>query len=105
MASLFHATKGSVVTASACTSRRVGLLVQNVILVILDRFGRKKMSKLMTAGVLVSPLLDGREHVALNLDAVTASSRVVKGVENIIGDLVDGDIGVLPGIEYASIDD
>lgn len=71
-----------------------------MVLVILNRLGTKEMSKLMAARVLISPLLDSRKHVALDLDVIVACSRMVESTDNVVDDLVDGNIGILPSIEH-----
>lgn len=57
------------------------------------------MSKLVAAGVLVSPLLDSLEHVTLDLDMIVPSSRVVESTQDIVNDFVDRYASVFPSIE------
>jgi hypothetical protein len=52
--------------------------------------------------VLVGPLADGLEHVAMNLDAFIAQGRMMKGAEAVIHDFINGDVGVFPGEEDAA---
>lgn len=103
MSSISHIAKCPMVAATTTNTAAVALdLVKNVVLMILDRVGGEKMSKLVAAGVLVGPLLDSLEHVTLDLDMVVASSRVVERTEDVVDDFVDRDPSVFPSIEDAT---
>lgn len=79
------------------------LLVENVVLALANRVGGEDVLKLVAAGVLVGPLLDGVEHVALDLDTVLAEGRVVQCAEDIVDDLIYRDTRVLPGVQRAPL--
>lgn len=86
------ATSGRVVTtATFYTAAAVLVVFENVVLVMLDRLGREEMTKFMAAGMLISPLLDCVEHVALNLDLITAGGGMVECAQNIVHDFINGD--------------
>lgn len=53
----------------------------------------------MATGMLISPLLDSIEHVALNLDIIIPGRRMMERTENIIHNFVYRNRCVLPGIE------
>lgn len=72
------------------------LLVEDVVLAVLHRLGRQDALKLVAAGVLLSPLADRLEHVTLNLNALVANGGVVERTKDVVYDLVDGDVGVVP---------
>lgn len=72
------------------------LLVEDVVLVVLDGLGGEDAVDLVAAWVLVGPGFNGLEHVALDFDTIAAESGVVEGLEDIVNDLVDRHVGVLP---------
>jgi hypothetical protein len=103
MSSISHIAKCPMVATTTANTAAVALdLIKNVVLMILDRVGGEKVSKLVAAGVLVSPLLDSLEHVTLDLDMIIASSGVVERTEDVVNDLVNRDAGVFPSIEDAT---
>lgn len=103
MPSISHIAKCPMVAAATTDAAAVALdLVKNVVLMVLDRVGGEKMSKLVAAGVFVGPLLDSLEHVTLNLDMIVPSSRVVESTEDVVNDFVDRNASVLPSIEDAA---
>jgi hypothetical protein len=58
--------------------------------------------QLVATRMLVNPVLDGVEHVALDFDAIVSQGWMVEGSQDIVDDLVHGHARVLPGIEDAS---
>jgi len=50
-------------------------------------------------GVLVNPLSDSVEHVAVDFDVLISDCRVVKRTEDVIHDFVNGDPWVLPCVD------
>lgn len=78
---------------SAATTAR---LVENVVLALLDGFRTENAIEFVTTGVLVSPGADSLEHVTLDLDVVVAQGGVVENAQDIVHDLIDGDVGVVP---------
>lgn len=102
MSSISHIAKCPMVAAATTEAAAVALdLIKNVVLMVLDRVGGEKMSKLVAAGVLVGPLLDSLEHVTLDLDMIVPSSRVVESTEDVVNDFVDRNASVFPSIEDA----
>jgi hypothetical protein len=71
-------------------------LVENVVLVILDRVRGEKMGQFVAARVLICPLLHSLEHIALNLHMIIARRRVMEGTEDVINNLIDRDTSVFP---------
>jgi hypothetical protein len=81
-------------------SVRLGLrLFEDMVLAVFDRLRRKKTLQLITARVLVGPVLHRLEHFPLDLDVVVAQGRVVESAENIIHYFVHGDIRILESIQ------
>ena len=66
---------------------------------VLDGFGSQNVVQLVAAGVLVSPLANRTEHVAVDLDALISNGRVVESANDIIDDLIYGDTRVFPSIQ------
>ena len=64
-----------------------------------DRLGSQDVVQLMAAGVLVSPLADRAEHVAMDLDTLIANGRMVECANEIIDHLIYRDARVFPSIE------
>lgn len=62
----------------------------------LDGLRAEDVVELVALWVLVHPLLDGGEHVALDLTVVVAESWVVEGAEDILDDFADWNTWVLP---------
>lgn len=79
------------------------LVRQNVILPVLHGLAPEEVVELVAAGVLIRPLSDGVKHVLLDLDALVADGWVVEGSQDVIDNFVDRDAGVLPGVEYATV--
>lgn len=77
------------------------LLVENVVLTRTHGLGRKNVVDLMTTGMLVGPFLDSAEHIPLEVNSLVAEGRMVESLEDIVADFVDGDGGILPGIQDA----
>jgi hypothetical protein len=93
-------TKGTVVAAStSTTTAAVRVLVEDMVLMLLNRLGRKEVGKLMASRMFICPLLHRPEHVTLDLNVLVAGGRMVECPKHIIADLIDGNTGVLPGIE------
>lgn len=57
----------------------------------------------MPARMLIDPGLYGAEHILLNLHVSTAECWVVECAQNVAGDFIYGDIGVLPCIENTAV--
>ncbi len=53
----------------------------------LDRLGAQDMVDAVAIWVLINPLLDGREHVALDLAVLVAESWMMEGSQDIFADL------------------
>ena len=53
----------------------------------------------MAARMLIDPVLDGAEHVLLNLDVIVAQGRVVEGPQHVVDNFVDRHAGVFPCVE------
>lgn len=62
----------------------------------LDGLRAEDMVQLVALWVLINPLLDGGEHVALDLAVVVAEGWVVEGAEDILDDFADWDTWVFP---------
>jgi hypothetical protein len=98
-----HQTADAVVEyATAVGMALVARAVQNVVLSLLDALRTEQVVQLMAAGVLVRPLPNCAEHVAVDLNALVADGGMVECTQNIIADLVHRNIGVLPSIKYAT---
>lgn len=54
------------------------VLLQDVVLAGLDGRGAEDVGEFMMAGVALRPLLDGVEHVALDLDVVVSGGGMVE---------------------------
>lgn len=76
------------------------LPMKDVVLLLLDGLGRQQMSDFVTARVLIIPCAHRVEHVALDLDVLIAKRGVVEGAKDVVHDLVNGDVGVLPSKEH-----
>jgi len=61
--------------------------------------GAQDTVQVMCVWLLFDPLADGVEHVPVNLDALISQCWVVERTHDIIHHLVDGDAGMLPGID------
>lgn len=59
------------------------------------------MVELVAAGVMVCPLLDGAEHVSVDLNVIVADGGVVECAKDVIENLIDGNARVLPSIKDA----
>ena len=59
------------------------------------------MVKLVPPWVLVRPLLHRAEHVSLDLYVLVTKSRMMKGTEKVIDNLIYGDLDVFPCVQYA----
>jgi hypothetical protein len=92
-----RAAVGVAITTTAASA--VLLLVENVVLVVLDRLRVENAVDLVATRVFIGPSLDGLEHVALDFNALTAKSRVVESAENIVYNLVNWHARVLPSVE------
>lgn len=90
-----HAAVG----VAAAVSVAAALLSQDLVLALPHGLRREDMAELVSTRVLVGPVLDRLEHVALDLDVVVAKRRVVEGSQNIVDDFVHRDVCVLPGVE------
>ena len=77
------------------------LPVKDVVFPLLYGLGRQQARDLAAPRVLVIPLTHCVEHVTLDLDVLIAESRVVEGAEDVVYDLVGGDVGVLPREQHA----
>jgi hypothetical protein len=53
--------------------------------------------------MFICPLLHRPEHVTLDLNVLVAGGRMVECTKHIIADLIDGNTGVLPGIENTPV--
>lgn len=85
------------VTVTTTAPRAVLLLIEDVVLVVFDRLGVKDAVDLVATRMLIGPSLYGLEHVALDIDTLTAKSRVVESSEDVVNNLVNWHTGVLPG--------
>lgn len=104
MAKVGHIAKGTMVAAStSTTTTAVRALVKDMVLVVLNRLGRKEVGKLVASRMFICPLLHCPVHVTLDLNVLVAGGRMVECTKHIVADLVDGDTGVLPGIENAPV--
>lgn len=65
----------------------------------LDGLGPENVIQLVAAGVLVGPLADRTEHVAVDLDPLISNGWVVECANDIVDDLVYRDTRVFPGIQ------
>lgn len=63
------------------------------------------MVDLVTARMLVRPLTHRIEHVTLNLNTLVSESWVVESMQDVTHNLVNGNAGIIPGIEDASVKD
>lgn len=101
-----HIGKGAestVITAGTTMAAALVLvLLQDVVLAGLDGRGAEDGGEFMMAGVALCPLLDGVEHVALDLNVVVSDGWVVECAEDVVDDFVNGDAGVFPSIENAT---
>lgn len=74
--------------------------------VVMSRFyrlGRKNVIKVFAA-VVVRPVLDYLKHVVVDFAVRVAESRVVEDADDVAEDLVDGDVGMVPGVDDAGRD-
>ena len=74
-----------------------------MVLTILDALGSEDVVQLMAAGVLVSPLAYGLEHLTMDFRTFVTERRVVESPGHIVDDLVDRNAGVLPRIQDTPI--
>lgn len=91
--------KGTVVAATAA----VRALVKDMVLMILNRLGTKEVGKLVASRMFIRPLLHCPEHVTLDLNVLVAGGGMVECTKHIVGNLIDGNTGVLPGIENTPV--
>lgn len=96
------AVRSSTAAATTAMTTLVLALLEDVVLALLHGLGREDIGELVTFGVLLCPLSDGFEHVAMNLKAFVAGSRVVESADDIVDDLVDWNTSILPSIENAT---
>lgn len=73
-----------------------------MILANLDRLGRQDAVKLVAARVCISPHSNSLEHVAVNFNALVSQSGMVQGAKNVIYNLVDRYVGIVPSKENAA---
>lgn len=102
-ASDIETAKGAV-RVSVAIAALLLMILQDVVLALLDRFRAKEVAEVVTTGMSVGPVLDGAEHLALDLDVVVASCGVMESPEDIVDDFFDWNVGVLPGVEDAGSD-
>lgn len=87
---------------SMAADTALGFLVENMVFTLFNRLRREKMVKFMAARMLIGPSLDGAEHIPLDLDVFITKSGVVKCSQNVVDDLIDGYVRVLPCVENAA---
>lgn len=73
-----------------------------VVATCLDRLRAKNLIEFMALWVLVRPLSDGIEHVAVDLAGLLTETWVVESAEYVFNDLGDWDTWVFPSEEHAS---
>lgn len=66
---------------------------------VLDGLGSQNVVQLVAAGILIGPLANRTEHVAVDLDALISNGRVVESANDIIDDLIYGDTRIFPSIQ------
>jgi len=69
-----------------------------MVLALLNGLGGQDVVELIALGVLIGPLLHGPKHIPLDLDLIAAEGGVMEGAKNVVDDLLNGDVGVFPGI-------
>lgn len=88
------------------TSVGVRLSVMDVLALVvasgLNRLGAEDMVKLVAPWVLVNPLLDRGEHVAVDLTRLLAECWVMEGAEDVLHNFADWYTWVLPCEEHTS---
>lgn len=70
-----------------------------MVLTILDTLGPEETIQVLAVVVLISPLTDGVEHIALDFNALLASCGVVECTEDVVADIVNRYTRVLPCIQ------
>lgn len=69
-----------------------------MILTLLDRLGTQDAIEVTATGMLIRPLLDCVEHVAMDLNVLVAESGVMEGTDNIVDNFIYGYTRILPGV-------
>lgn len=103
MTKVGHISKGTMVAASTSATTAVRALVKDMVLMLLNRLGRKEVGKFVASRMFICPLLHRPEHVTLDLNVLVAGGRMVECTKHIVADLIDGNMGVLPGIENTPV--
>lgn len=96
-----RAMRMAAVAMAVAATAILALLRQDVVLALLDRLGPQELVELVALRVFVRPPLDCLEHVFLDLDALVAKGRMVECPEDVVHNLIYGNVGVLPRKENA----
>ena len=89
------------VAVTVAAAAILALLREEVVLALLDRLGPQELVELVTLRVRVRPHSDRLEHVFLDFDALVAKGRMMERPEDVVDNLVNGNVGVLPCKENA----
>lgn len=100
MAELAEGVEGGMGVA-ATAAARFGA-VEDVVLARLDGFRGEDAFEFVATRVLIGPHSYCLEHVTLNFDIFAAQGWVVEGPDDVVDDLIYGDIGVFPGKDDAT---
>jgi hypothetical protein len=76
-------------------------LINPMVSASLYRGGIQDIVEIGSIGMFIHPLPNCVEHITLDFNGPIADHRMMKGSKDIIHDFLDGDINVLPGIDYA----
>jgi hypothetical protein len=95
--------EGAVGVGVAAGSGTTLALLQDVVLTFFDRLGGEDGLELVALWVFVSPLLDRREHVSVELYVVVAKARMVESSQDIVGNFVDRHSRILPRVEDTAV--
>ena len=95
-----HSAVGVAVVAPR--SRTVLLLVEDVVVTLLDRLGAQDVIEPVTTRMFIRPLLDGVEHVSVDLEIVVTQSRVMESTNHVVDDLIYRYTGILPSVQDAT---
>lgn len=90
------------VCCAVSVARRV---VVGTAVVVSSLYGFRRQDVVQVfAVVVVRPVLDDLEHIVVDLAVRVANGWVVEHADDIVQDLVDGDVGVVPGVDDAGRD-
>jgi hypothetical protein len=75
-----------------------------VVLASFDTLRAENIVQIGATGAVASPLFNRDKHAVLNLNVLITQSRMMKDAKDIPENLINGNSGMLPGIDNARYD-